>query len=145
MKNLSQLFIQLSIFSVMVSCSPSTDDSDLSPEEIQLNLLSKTWSLGNVSYEGDNVTDRFGGFTITFSGSKSYTTTPERGDYDFEPFKSSGSWDFMDSNLNMLIRDDGVEMVISVSENTLRMNFMITESNGRLAGLGEYQFDLAAN
>ena len=88
-------------------------------------------------------------FIITFikyipTKSKSYSSTPERGVYDFEPFKPSGSWDFKDNNLNVINRNDDVEMDVVVSEKNLKLNFLITEANGRLAGLGEYQFDLVS-
>jgi hypothetical protein len=135
--------IALFLFS-MVNCSSSSDDPgpELTEEEMQINRLAKTWSLGTVHYGGDDVTDRFDGFTLNMTKSKTYSSTLERGDYDFEPFKDTGSWDFKGDNLNVLDRNDGVEMDIVVTENSLKMNYLITESNGRLAGLGEYQFDL---
>lgn len=145
MKNTYQICSAMFIIFLLVNCSSDDPDPGLTPEEKQINLLTKTWSLGTITYGGDDVTDRFGGFTLTFTKSKSYSTTPERGDYDFEPFKSSGSWDFKDGNLNALNRNDDVEMDIVVTGSSLRMNFMITEANGRIAGLGEYQFDLVAN
>ena len=143
MKRIFQFIIIITFSSSLMNCSSSTDDpTEKTAEEIQIEKLAKTWSLGTVRYGGDDVTDRFSGFTLTFTKSKTYSSTPDRGSYDFEPFESSGSWDFKENNLNLIHRNDGVDMDIIVSENTLKMNFIITESNGRLAGLGEYQFDL---
>lgn len=146
MKHIFQFIMVASVLLSLTNCSSSSDDPDpgLTEEEKQINLLARTWSLGTVKYGGDDVTNRFVGFTLTLTKSKAYTSTPERGNYDYEPFKGSGSWDFMDGNLNVLNRNDGVEMVITVSESSLKMNFLITESNGRLAGLGEYQFDMVS-
>jgi len=127
-----------------MNCSSTSDDPDpeLTEEEKQINRLAKTWNLGKVLYGGDDVSDRFSGFTLTMTKGKAYSSTPDRGNYDFEPFKASGSWDFKGDNLNVLDRNDGVEMDIVVTETSLRMNFIIAESNGRIAGLGEYQFEM---
>jgi len=136
-------------FLLLMNCSSTTGNDDdpqpeLTEEEKQINLLAKTWNLKKVEYGPDDVTDRFNEFTLTMTKSKTYSTTPDRGDYDFEPFKDAGSWDFKSGNLNVLNRNDGVEMDIVVNETTLRLNFIITESNGRLAGLGGYQFEMTA-
>ena len=140
----SILIISLTFICLLMNCSSTSDDPgpELTEEEKQINLLAKTWSLGTVRYGGDDVTDRFSGFTLTMTKSKSYSSTPDRGNYDFEPFKDTGSWDFKGDNLNVLDRNDGVEMDILVTETSLRLNFIVAESNGRIAALGEYQFDL---
>lgn len=142
--SLSLLLLSFSFTLLLMNCSSSTDDPDpeLTEEEKQINLLAKTWSLGTVTYASDNVTDRFGGFTLTMTKGKAYSSTPDRGDYDYEPFGVSGSWDFKGGNLNMINRNDGVVMEVSVTENTLTLTFLISESNGRIAGLGEYRFEL---
>ena len=145
--SLSLILLSFSIIFSLMNCSSSSGDDpdpELTEEEKQLNLLAKTWDLKKVEYGSDDVTDRFDGFTLTMTKGKAYSSTPERGDYDFEPFKASGSWEFKDGNLNVLNRNDGVIMDIKVTENSLNMTFMITEANGRLAGLGEYKFDLTA-
>ena len=144
--SLSLILLSFSFILLLMNCSSSSDDPDpeLTEEEKQINLLSKAWVLGTVEYASDNVTDRFGGFTLTMTKGKTYSSTPDRGDYDYEPFKASGSWDFKGGNLNMINRNDGVEMEVSVTENTLILTFLISESNGRIAGLGEYRFELKA-
>ena len=144
MKLIFRYIIVTVFLSALMNCSSNSDDPgpELTEEEKQINRLAKTWSLGAVHYSGDEVTDRFDGFTLTMTKSKTYSSTPERGDYDFEPFKDTGSWDFKGDNLNVLDRNDGVVMDIVVTETSLRLIFMITESNGRLAGLGEYQFEM---
>ena len=144
--SLSLIIICLSFTCLLMNCSSTSDDPDpkLTEEEKQINRLAKTWSLGKVEYSADDVSDRFGGFTLTMTKGKAYSSTPDRGNYDFEPFKASGSWDFKDGNLNVLNRNDGVDMDIVVTETSLLMTFVITEANGRRAGLGEYKFSLTS-
>jgi len=135
-------FLFVAILPVLTGCSSSDPEPPLSAEEAQIQKLSKTWILGTVMYDGDNISDRFNDFELTFKPDKTYTATGALGDFDFEPFKATGSWDFKNGDLNQLIRNDGVDMTTEVTENTLSLSFTISEANGRVAGLGGYQFDL---
>ena len=127
----------------LTNCSSSSDPGpQLTEEEVQINKLTKTWVLGTVTYVDDDVTDRFTDFSLTLTKSKTYTTTGSLGDYDFEPFKALGTWDFKGGDLNMITRNDGVNMEVSVTDNALFLTFIMTEANGRMAGLGSYRFDL---
>lgn len=144
MKTIIFLSVLLSAI-FMTSCSSSSDPApELSEEEKQINKLAKTWGLGKVTYGDDDVTERFDDFELTLTKEKTYNTSGNRGDYDYEPFKASGSWDFQDDNLNIVNRNDGVEMGLQVSENELILIFNVSEENGRMAGLGNYRFDLVA-
>ena len=109
-----------------------------------MNKLAKTWVLETAVYGDDDVTDRFDGFTLTITKSKSYTTTGSLGDYDYEPFKTSGTWDFKGDNLNVMTRNDDVDMAVSVTDAELTLGFTMTEANGRIEGLGLYQFNFVA-
>ena len=51
----------------------------------------------------------------------------------------------MEDDLNRIARNDGVEMDVQVSDDELILTFSISESNGRIAGLGSYRFQLVAN
>jgi len=127
----------------LTNCSSSSDPApQLTEEEVQINKLSETWVLGSVIYVDDDVTERFTDFSLTFTKSKTYTATGSLGDYDFEPFKASGTWDFIDGDLNVITRNDGVNMEVSVTDDALFLTFNMTEANGRTAGLGSYRFDL---
>ncbi len=130
----------------LCQCSSSGDpEPEPNAEEKQVNMLAKTWTPGIVMHGGDDVTHRFGDFVLTITKNKSYATSGKLGDFDYEPFKSSGTWDFMDNNLNRIARNDGVEMDVQVSDDELILTFSISESNGRIAGLGSYRFQLVAN
>ena len=145
MRVLKGIFVRILITSLIASCS-SSDDSEpqLTERDIQLNLLAKTWETKTVELDNKDISDRFVGFTLTFTASQTYSSTPERGNFDVEPFKPTGTWDFTGGDLSRIIRDDGVEMVISVSETSLILDFEISSPNGgRVAGLGGYEFSLS--
>lgn len=110
-----------------------------------MEKLAKTWGLGTIRYDDEDITSQFDGFALTITKDKKYTTTGKMGNYDHPPFEASGSWDFADEDLNLINRDDGVNIRIQVTDNTLALTFTITETNGRVSGLGgEYRFDLIA-
>jgi hypothetical protein len=129
---------------LLSGCSSEEPGPRLTDEEKQMEKLAKAWVLGVVTYGDDDVTTRFTDFKLTLTKEKTYTASGSLGDYDFEPFKSSGTWDFKGGNLNLINRNDGVDMAAQVGDKQLVLTFAMTESNGRVAGLGAYRFDLVA-
>lgn len=143
MKALISTILTMGALFVMMNCSSSEDpDPQLSDEEKQMNRLAKTWTLGTVTYGDEVITDRFDDFALTFSKTKAYSASGNLGGYDYEPFKVSGTWDFKDGNLNVVNRDDGIDMVVEVTDTDLVLIFTMTEENGKVAGLGAYKFEL---
>lgn len=143
MKPLRKILILILLGIITFSCGE--EESEPAPENeeaVQLQKLAKTWVPVSVMKDDEDVSNRFTGFTITFTQQKTYTTTPSRGDFDVEPFKSSGAWDFRGDNLNIIARDDGVDMNLSVTETRLTLRFQIANPNGRTLGIGEYDFEL---
>ncbi len=131
----------------IIAFSCSEEGSDPVPEDkeaLQLQKLVKTWKPVAVMKDDVDVTSRFAGFTLTITGQKTYTTTPDRGGFDVEPFKANGTWDFKGDNLNILTRDDGVDMNVSITETRLNLQFQIANPNGRVLGIGEYNFELVS-
>ena len=94
------------------NCSSNDPEPEREPtaEEQQLDKLAKTWALGVVTHGGDDVTDHFEDFASTITKGKAYTASGSLSDFDYKPFKQSGTWDFADDNLNRITRNDGVEM-----------------------------------
>ena len=130
----------------MIAFSCAEEGGEPIPEDeeaIQLQKLAKTWKPVTIMKDDEDITGRFTGFTITFTQQKTYTTTPNRGDFDVEPFEASGAWNFLSNNLNVITRDDEVDMNISVTDIKLTLRFQIANSNGRILGIGEYYFELA--
>ena len=126
-----------------------TSGSDPSPEEQQVTKLSKTWIVESVTYGGsEDRTADWSGFSLTVSSGKTYNTS---GAFTPGPWAPSGSWDFAkDSggnvNINKVVRDDGLEASISVSETALTMTFSFDDNQhkgGRSAAVnGEYVFKM---
>src|SRR5688572_27071867 len=129
------ILIILFIGLTMMHCSSEDAEPKLSDEEKQMNKLAKTWTLGTVTHGDEVITDRFEDFALTFTKTKHYTASGNLGDYDYDPFRNSGTWDFQEGNLNLVTRDDGVVMVVQVTDRDLLLTFTMTEANGRLAGL----------
>ena len=144
MSTLSKILTLVLLCTITFSCGEEESEPASENEEIiQLQKLAKTWIPVTIMKDDEEVSSRFPGFTITFTQQKTYATTLNRGGFDVEPFKASGTWDFGDNNLNVVSRDDGVDMNISVTETRLTLRFQIVNPNGRTLGLGEYDFELA--
>ena len=137
--------LKVSLLFILINCSSTDPAPEVTDEEKQIKKLAKTWALGMVHHGAEDVTYRFEDFMLTLTSEKKYTTSGKRGDYDYEPFKASGSWEFAGDNLNLINRNDGVVMSVQVNENALVLTFDITEENGRTAGIGEYRFELIAD
>jgi len=144
MNTLHQILSILLLAIFAFSCSEeSSDPVPENAETVQLKKLAQTWEPITVMKDDENVTGRFNGFTITFTQQKTYATTPDQGGYDVDPFQANGTWDFKGDNLNIISRDDGVDMNLSVTETKLTLQFQIANPNGRVLGIGEYNFELA--
>ncbi len=142
---ISILFCALILLS-LCQCSSSGDpEPEPTAEEKQLEKIARVWKPGVVTHGGEDVTHRFEDFVLTLTKNKAYTASGNLGDFDYEPFKPSGTWDFMEDDLNRIARNDGVDMDVQVSDDELILTFSISESNGRIAGLGSYRFQLVAN
>lgn len=147
MNSIGKILICVLLGMMIFACGEENNDPDPTPEPedeetLQIEKLAKIWKLGTVMKDDEDVTDRFTGFTITFTQQKTYTTTPERGDFDVAPFPDSGAWDFRNDNLNVIARSDGIDMNITVTESKLTLQFQISTPNGKTLGIGEYDFEL---
>lgn len=111
-------------------------------EEINTELLSKPWvpqtGANATTVAGNDVSDIWAGFVLTM-GDESYSSS---GADAAEVWPASGSWAF-GTDANTLVRSDGVEIAISVSETTLVMKFNYSASGGRLNGIeGDWVFNM---
>jgi len=123
-------------------------NGDPSAEEEQLKKLTKTWTTESVTFGGneDRTTD-WSQFTLTVTGTKGYSTT---GAFSPGPWPTSGTWDFAQNgdvvNINKVIRDDGLEVAITVTETSLTMTFTYDEATHQgsrtEAVNGEYVFKM---
>lgn len=127
------------------------DDPELSAKDKQTELLAKKWSIktdvNSVTLNGDDDTDNWPGFTVTFNSNGTYAASNISKERLNTVWSTSGTWSFKsDTNLNTIVRNDGVEINISVDEANLSMSFNYSKSNGRIAGIeGEWMFDMMVN
>lgn len=130
------LCIYLTTGLLLSSCKK--DDPD--PQEEQIKALTGTWSLGSVSNDGSDVTDRYQQFTLTLTTDKTYSTTNGG-----NPWPARGTFDFMNETLtDQVMRDDNVVVVINeVSASSLVLSFNISSVRGAAAGItGSFTFSL---
>ena len=117
-------------------------------EEQQIEKLTKTWTVESVTFGGseDRTTD-WSGFTLTVTGNQGYSTTNA---FSPGPWPASGTWSFATTggtaDINKVLRDDGLEIAITVSATSLTMTFTYddtTHQGGRTEAVnGEYVFKM---
>jgi len=137
----------LIIVAIMHGCKGSNPEGPTVEEE-QIRKLTRTWTTESVTFGGnEDRTADWSAFTLTVSGSKTYTTT---GTYSPGPWPASGTWDFFKNgdavNINKVVRDDGLEVSITVTETALTMTFTFNDADhkgGRTEAVnGEYVFKM---
>ena len=112
-------------------------------EELQIEKLTGTWKLqagaNAVTVASTDVTANWTGFTLTL-GNKTYQTSSSS---EALIWPSNGTWAF-GTNTSTLVRDDGVEITVSVTDTSLQLQFDF--SAGRLNGIeGNWVFRMVPN
>lgn len=154
MKRVLPIFLILAVFTMISACGPGPDP-DPTPAELQTIKLAgengtKTWTVSDVLFDGiEDRTADWTGFTLTLTSSETasngYTTT---GGLSGGPWPSSGTWEFGGTadnpNINLVVRDDALEIAINASDNQLTMTFTFDNTihnSGRTEVVnGEYRF-----
>lgn len=130
MKLFTKAFSLLGITTLAVLFSCGGDGgSGAAPEKAQLAKLSKTWELGEFTFEGGDSDQIETNFSITFSGT--FNSGQPEGPYNFtvegtqtpSPFPADGTWTFA--------AVDGNSGQISLGEDNLAISYAIL-SNGEL-------------
>ena len=151
MKKLAYLFENVTPMAIivlsgllMVGCK----DDDPTARDITTDALindNKTWTIdgGSATLDGDDVTQSFEGFEISFNA----TTYTSFNGGDIWPDATNVPWSYKGTDANVattIIRADQVEVQIVVTKgNQLIMTFTVTDPGGRSEGLvGNYTFDL---
>ncbi|WP_420318384.1 hypothetical protein [Ekhidna sp.] len=149
MKRLSNLLAALVFASLVIfmSCGGGGDDPAPDPlEEIAADLTISGWAQpSTVQTDGGVADGDWSGFTITFSGTKDGGTYTVAGVPDgFSDVWANGTWDFGNSSGSVINKtQNGVTtpMTASISENSLSLEFDVTESTARTNGItGEWTF-----
>ena len=138
MKNVKSLEKLLLIFLIsLVSFSCNDDDDSTTtptpddPLDSQASLLNGNWKVkdsNSVTKDG-TIVDVFTTMSLTITGATKdggNFTTDHNEDSGTEVWPNSGTWTFQNGDKNKLLRNDGVVMSISVTENTLRTSFTVS-------------------
>ena len=121
-------------------------DPDPGPtaEEQQIEKLSKTWvkasGANTVTVEGVDVGDDWATFTLTIAEG-TYSTSNA---FSADVWPASGTWAFLsDTDLNTVVRDNVTNITISVTDNSLLMEFEYSSTGGRVTGIdGTWVFNM---
>jgi len=125
------------ILGVMINGCKTDPPKTKTDEEIQTDKLTGTWVLETggtnpaVTIDGNDVSADWSGFTLTL-GDKTYQTSSADSP---EVWPASGTWAYETNDVSKLIRDDGIEISVSVSDTSLQLQFIYSASGGRLAGI----------
>ena len=127
---------------IIISCDKN-EPKVKTAEEKQTDLLSKTWVVDAVNFDQDfetyDRTDEWPSFELTFSNGAFTTELSSFPDV----WPAAGTWSFKDGDLNTIVRGDGIEMTINVTESSLTMEFPYPSDGGRVAGIdGDWRFDM---
>jgi len=134
-------------FSLMIGCG-GDDTPDITPEQEQIEKLTATWAISNVTLDGADRSADWTGFTLTATGTLTYSTT-NSGDDNVWP--TSGTWSFAGTEgagLNVLNRSDGVTVNIdAITETSLDLSFTFAlaspNKESRVASIeGDWVFEL---
>jgi hypothetical protein len=130
----------MSVMLMLSSCSG--DDSDpITPDQQMLTNLKNggiPWSLVSVTKDGYDVADEFTGFALLIGD---FTYNTQNGVSSAWP--ASGTWQFYNGNINVMLRNDGVLINSTIVNNQLILKFTVTgvSEGGRVEGVdGEYHF-----
>ena len=143
---LSLIALTLVMSVVIISCKKTTT-TPKTDEELQIEKLTGTWVLDSseplpVTIDGNDPSQDWTGFTLTY-GSKTYSTNTSAslGDVSVWP-SGAGTWDF-GANVSTLVRDDGVEITVTVTDTSLQLQFDYSDTGGRLNGIvGNWVFKM---
>jgi hypothetical protein len=138
------------IAAAMITLGCGEDDSPtIDPIQQVVDGLEKTWSATSVTFQSQDVTANWGGFTLAFDQNKGYTAT-SLSDESVVVWPTSGSYSFPNlENANSVLRSDGVQISIEdLTDTNVRLVFQISGRNegGREDALiGEWAFVMTGN
>lgn len=150
MKHLKNLLSALVFFSCIIFVSCGGDDGggkDPDPAVEQANKLIGDWTVTASGAKLDGTAaDGWDGFALTFSGDETGGNYSTSGAASEEVWPSSGTWEFDGDDIGTVLRSDGVEIDVQVSETSLTLSFTIASGSGaRASGIdGDWTFSFDA-
>ncbi|WP_436517117.1 hypothetical protein [Ekhidna sp. To15] len=155
MKRLSNLLAALVFASLVIfmSCGGGGSDPAPSKGETQAGKISSNWSVSSVR-DPDGSTSGWDNFTLRISGTSEGSDGIWGGDYTVTNVPSGledvwnpsgGTWKFKSaSNVGVLVRDDGVEISVTSSDDSssLDLEFIISGAGRTSSVNGDWLFEL---
>ncbi len=145
MKKVRYKLIQYFIVVILGVTSISGCKKDVTPEvsdhDKQVELLANTWIVKgeakSVTLNGADENMYWPNFEIAFTKAKTYSATNISLERNGTVWSQSGTWDFKSAtDLSTIVRDDGVEIGITVDATNLTMLFNYVVPGGRVSGIG---------
>lgn len=126
------------ILMALLFISSCKDDDPIDPKAQKLNQLNASWAMQSVSNDGNDVSSQFTGFTLSIDGTNYNTQNGGN------PWPASGTYELSGDNLDLILRNDGVEMTIDeLTTDKLVLSFSYSAVNGRVNGItGGFTFSM---
>ncbi len=137
MKHLRYLILMVLCTAMLGLLSCGDDGPKKTPEEKQLELLARDWTVSSVVADGVDITSNFSGLVVTFDLDGNYSTNTGYGPV----WPDSGTFTLSGSDFGTIERSDGVSLSITeVTATSLTVGFTYsTLPGGRVSGiLGDY-------
>ena len=119
------------------SCKKTTEEPK-TPEQEQTEKLARTWKVATganaVTIAGNDVSADWATFEITFTDG-GYTCTGQAADKGIQVWPNTGTWTYATDDISTLLRSDGTDITISVTDAALLMTFNYSSAGGRLDGV----------
>jgi hypothetical protein len=150
MKHLRNLLTALSFVSLFIfaSCNGDSDGgNDPDPASEQASKLVNSWTINSngARLDGDAVTG-WDNFDLTITGDKDGGGFNTTGSPSEEVWPAIGTWTFDGNDISTVVRNDDVNMAVTVTNNALTLSFTVSEGGGtnRSSGIeGDWVFSFS--
>jgi hypothetical protein len=116
--NLSKSIKYLVIVILLVNLS-SCNETEISPQDtVKSTLVNTTWKIKTVSMDDVDYTSDYVGMTLVFTDKEFRATNGGK------VWPQKGTWNFVDPDGQKIIRDDGAEIMISVTPTLLELSLL---------------------
>ncbi|MTI20338.1 hypothetical protein E1176_04825 [Fulvivirga sp. RKSG066] len=134
-------FVCLAAVLVMSSCSDddSSQPSPTAEQKVALMNDGTAWVVESVIKDDFDVTSQYTDFRLVLGD---FTYAVENSVGNAWP-KAEGTWTFANDEGTVIVREDGVNMNVMLTDTTLQLTFTANSKSGRVHSVeGEYVFNL---
>lgn len=112
----------IALMTQLTSCDSKSDPVPSAQDAVKAKLIANNWIMQSVSVDGEDQTGVYAGLTIQFTAT-TFTTTNGKA-----VWPASGKWSFASSDVTTILRDDGIEVNVEVSDATLKLTLTWTKT-----------------